>query len=270
MFVSELPSGVTIVTEKNYRDFARPQEGDLCSGYVPRSWVDAPLGASPYAGRMPHSLIIPEDEWADRIADKQANKSRLSDVATAMGDIWWNQDPSWYCWCYCVVQGAQLSLGLAGDKTRRLVPESVAGPIMNYRKKGGWPLMAVEYIAEHGVADESVWPGSTHDERNSSRYFDGSRENAAKTKFAEWWDVADYRELVSCLLRNQPVPLGYPWMGHAMLAVDVVLLQGGGTGILLLDSYARNGKYNSMVVERRRAEDFDGQALRAQLPAVAA
>lgn len=264
-YVSPL-DGDQIVTMQNWRDFARPQSGDLCSGYVPRSWVDQPLGSSPYAGRMPKELVIPEADWPEWIERKDREQSWLTDIASDMGNIWWNQDPSWYCWCYCVVQGCQLSLGLRGERTRRLVPESVAGPIMNYRKQGGWPLQAVEYIAEHGVADDSVWLGATHAQRNNSRYFAGSRENAALTRLKEWWDVADYAELVSLLLRNFPVPLGYGWMGHAMLAARVVLLKNGDTAIKLIDSYARDGQYNTMTVERRRAEDFDGQALRVVLP----
>lgn len=263
-FRSTLPPDTPEIADDNWTEFAIPmagrdEDGAQVSetGYTPRDFDQSPRGSIVCAEAFPHSMLIPRSEWRERIEEKERKKTRLSDLCTAAGPIWTNQSPSWYCWCYCVTHGVMALNAVQNERPRRLVPESVAGPIMNYRKKGGWPSKALDYIAEHGIADDTAWPWNGHTAANKKQYFAPSRANAAQTKITEWWELRTFEEKASCLLRNIPVPSGYSWMGHAMASIDLIVMRGGGFGCLDLDSYARNNMYNTKAIEERRAAGND-------------
>lgn len=263
-FVSTLPQGTIEITDKNFQDYSMPvayidEHGGRVSdsGYISRDFEEQPRGSVPEIIPFPDELLIPRDEWKERIEEKERKKQRLTDKCLAAGDIWLNQKPSWYCWCYCVVQGTMAALIEQGDPARRLVPESVAGPIMGYRKKGSWPSKAVEYAARHGIADDTAWMWESHSQANSSRYFQGSRENASLTKPHKWCDVVTFEQKASLLLRNAPIPSGYGWMGHAMCSADLVIMSNGAFGCLDIDSYARHGRFNTQAIQEDKADGED-------------
>lgn len=257
-FQSELFRGEVVIDSTNFQRHTRyDRNGVSQTGYVHRDRDKLPTGTVG-SRRMPRELIIPRDEWHERIEEQQRTKTRPTDFASRTGIEWLNQSPSWYCWCYCVVQAAMLRLAIQGEPYRgRLVPESVAGPIMNYRKQGGMPHQAVEFAKREGIADARAWPWQSHRQANDRRYYAGSRDNAAKIKIGETWDLETLDELASCLLRQIPVPGAYLFMGHAMAAADLLSL-GRGTrdsdfGVRNIDSYARGGRFNSQVLKGRQA-----------------
>lgn len=260
MFVSELPKGTVVIDDSNASQFKKRynSHGVSESGYVPRDLKAFPVGSMPFTAKFPKELYIPREQWKERIEEKQRKKTRLSDLCTASPVKWLNQSPSWYCWCYAVVHAVMVTRIVQNEPYRALVPESVAGPIKNYRKQGGWGSQALKYIAEHGVADETVWPRIKHADANTPKYFEGSRTNAAETKIDEWWDLSnDFDAKASLMLRNFPVPSGYNFMGHEMCSIDLVVLKNGGFGCMDLDSYAQNGKYNTQVLSERQGRGED-------------
>lgn len=270
MFVSALPNDTEIIDDKNWQQFKKPYNthGVSATGYVPRDLKAFPVGSMECTARFPRELLIPREQWKERIEEKQRKKTRLSDLCTASPVKWLNQSPSWYCWCYAVVHGVMVTRIVQNEPYRALVPESVAGPIKNYRKQGGWGSQALKYIAEHGVADETVWPRTNHSDANTPKYFEASRKNAAETKIAEWWDLSDdFDAKASLLLRNIPVPSGYSWMGHEMCSIDLVVMPNGGFGCMDLDSYARNGKYNTQTLSESKGTGDDMVSPRFITPA---
>lgn len=268
-FNSRLPKGCEVITDQNWRDFSRPVKGPngtSDTGYVNRDWSAQPLGSLPGSRRMPQHLIIPRDEWRERIEERERTGKTLYARLRKSKVRWLNQSPSWYCWCYAVVHGCMAQLIIQNDPHRVLVPESVAGPIKNYRKQGGWGSQALAYIVKNGVADTSVWPWESHSQANSPRYFNGSRENAALTKVEEFWDLETEEEKMSCLLRDIVVPCGYSNMGHEMCSIDPII-KDGQFGSLDLDSYAQNGKFNTKArVGRQNFVGNDMVAIRTITP----
>jgi hypothetical protein len=206
---------------------------------------------------MPQHLVYDMKTIKEMIVEREAKGLMLEPRLRKMPSLWLNQDPSWYCWCYAVVHGCMCRLVIQNEPFRRLVPESVAGPIKNYQKQGGLGYQAADYIRKNGVADASAWPWTSHTQANKRSYFEPSRENAALTKITEdgWWDLETIEEKASCLLRNIIVACGYNDMGHEMLSVDPIL-KNGEVGSLELDSYAKNGKYNTRT---RVGRDFYGE-----------
>jgi hypothetical protein len=275
-FESSLPAGAIVIDDSNWRDHVKPvsgPDGESESGYIPRDYGAEPIASGYAAKKMPRELIIPRSEWRGMIEERERTGKRLVDRLTKSGIFILNQSPSWYCWCYSTVNGVMAALISQNETPRLLSPESVAGPIMNYRKQGGWCSKALAYIAEHGVADANAWPWKSHVQANNRKYFAESRENAALTKVTEWWDLETWEEKASCLLRGITVPSCYSYQGHATNSVELIY-RDGDFGIIDNDSYSQNGKFHAYVRMGRRAFSDDTVAIRSvssnQLPATAA
>lgn len=255
-FVSQIDPRTPVVDEHNWRQHVKPPQGDDGPAYIPRDWDAQPLGSLPGTQPFPSSMLIPRVEWKERIAEKQAKKTQISDICKANPHVrWLNQARTNYCWCYAVVQGMMIARLLANEPYRRLSPASVAAPVKGYRNIGGWGSQALTYIIANGVADESVWPQNAI----SSSYFAGSRENAAQTKVLEWWDLRPrtFDEKASCLLQNLPVPSGYSWMGHEMCSCDLIVMSNGGFGCRDLNSYTNDGSFDEYILSESRGSADD-------------
>ena len=252
MYVSPLPPGAPLITLANI-DRYRVLNAGGCSASGYREPDVEELEGCAAVEEFPSELAIPESDWPMWIERQDADESSLLHLADRAGPIWLNQSPSWYCWQYCNTAAAMLGRIAQGEEPIRLVPESVAGPIMNYRKQGGWPTKGAEFMSREGIADVTAWPWESHSQANNRRYYEGSRDNAARHRIKRWIRCRHFEQKASLLLRNIPVPDGYSHMGHAMCSAKLVRLRSGDYAIADLDSYARNGKYNTKVLERRLA-----------------
>ena len=280
-FVSRLPEGTRVVTEKNLgrhnKLWHKLRDGTLVSqtGLVVRNYVTRPIACAARSRRMPPELLVPRDEWIPRIEERQRKKERLIDrlldtFITFRGQrvclfALLNQSPSWYCWCYAMTTALMASRVAENEAPRLLIPESVAGPIMRYRKQGGYCTLAWNYMAQHGVADAEAWPWERHAQANSSRYFEPSRANAALTKPFEGWDLETFDEKMSCLLRDIPTGSCYDREGHARASVDAIY-RNGQFGIIDIDSYPRGGQVDLVARMGRAAHSQDTVACRATSP----
>jgi hypothetical protein len=267
-FESTLPAGCLVVTEGNFSDYKVPvRDGISESGYIPRDWQAEPLCFGFGSRRMPQELIIPREVRKEMIEERERNGKRLIDRLQKSGVFKLDQSPSWYCWCYAATHGVMSTNISQNEPPRMLVPESVAGPIMNYRKQGGWPSKAVAYMAEHGIADASAWPWESHSQANKRSYFDPSRTNAGLTKVDEWWDIETWDEKASALLLGFACPDGYNYEGHATCSVELIW-RDGQEGCIDIDSYfKRNGnKFHARARMGRKAMGDGPTAIRSITP----
>lgn len=272
-FNSTLPAGCSVLTEDNWRDYVVPMKGGVSeSGYIERDYDEVPLGSIIGSRRMPKELIIPREVRREMVEERERKGLRLIDRLEKSGVFKLNQSPSWYCWCYAAVHGVMATSISQNEPARMLVPESVAGPIMNYRKKGGWSPKAVAYMVEHGVCDTTAWPWQSHSQSNKRQYFEPSRENAGLTKVTEVWDLENWDEKASCLLYGYAVPDGYSYEGHATCSAELIW-RNGDEGCIDIDSYYR-GTFHARARMGRRAMGHDAIAVRSvtpnQLPGVPA
>jgi hypothetical protein len=265
-FQSALPVGCPITTEQELNAPVRglDSNGVSESGYIPRDYGEDPVFSGFGARKFPRELLIPEDEWKERIEERERKGMRLVDRLEKSGVFKLNQSPSWYCWCYATIHGVMGANIGQNEPPRMLVPESVAGPIMNYRKQGGWCSKALAYIAEHGVADTSVWPWTSHSQANKRQYFEGSRENARLTIVGEWYDDLNREEKASCLLMGIPVPDCYNYEGHATCSVELIY-RDGTFGVIDIDSYYRT-QFHARARMGSRAWGSDAVAIRSVTP----
>lgn len=268
-FNSSLPAGCMVVTEDNWRDFAKPMRdhGVSESGYMRRDFGADPYFSDPAAKQFPRDLLIPEVEWKERVEERERKGLRLIDRCERSGVFRLDQSPSWYCWCYSTFHGVMAAEIAANEPARMLVPESVAGPVMKYKKKGGWCTLALKGINEYGCADTTAWPWESHSQANDPRYFANSRDNAKQTKVPEWWDNLTREEKASCLLRDIPVPDCYDYEGHATCSIELIY-RDGQFGVIDIDSYfRRNGnRFHSRARMGSRAWGSDAVGIRVVTP----
>lgn len=174
---------------------------------------------------FPDRLLIPRSEWRARIEERDARKATTRARMKRAGVKVKNQDRTNYCWSNAPVLGCEVSRINQGLGHVELSPASVAAPLKNYRNVGGWGRDALERIVSHGAAPVAVWPANAIDRKYAT---DAAARAAADYRVDEWLVLPNRSldHLISALLLNLPVAVGYNWWGHEVLAVDPTWLDG--------------------------------------------
>lgn len=172
--------------------------------------------------------LIPRSEWKDRIAEKIAQKSQISDILIARGIPSTDQNGHGYCWAYST-GGCVIALrALQNSPYVKLNPHSVAAIIKGGRDEGGWCGLSAQFLTANGIASEKFWPEHS---RSLSNDTSDCRANMALHKVTEDWvdlgqQVYDrnltFDQLATCLLLNIPCAVDFNWWGHSVMAVDLV------------------------------------------------
>lgn len=202
--------------------------------------------------------LIPRDQWSERIREQEANKTRLSDLRH------WpalDQNGQGYCWAYSSTAAVMLLRAKAGMPFRRLSAHGVACKIMNFRDRGGWGALSLDWITENGIPDVEHWP-----EKSMSRQNDKPEtwENAAEHRITEGWIDLDishpadadlsFDQVATLLLCGIPVVVDFNWWAHSVCAMDLVETSPGQFGLRILNSWSDNwGEKGTGVLEGRRA-----------------
>jgi hypothetical protein len=193
------------------------------TGLVPRDYSRHPVGCMAFAPAFPDSELVPESEWADRLAENRKTKSGLLDLREAHYEVLrsLNQDGLGLCWAFSSTKAVMYLRALANEAPLRLSAWWVAGVIKNWRDEGGWGAASLEKIVNGGVPAESYCP-------SYKRSYDTPecRANAALHRVTEWWDGAEdsraaQKQLVSMLLKRTPCVVDLNAMGHSMCAIDI-------------------------------------------------
>lgn len=208
-----------IVTDKNLL----PPDG-YKSGLVERNYDDYPVAYNSKPFTLP---LIPESEWADRLAAQKAAKAQLSDIRKIgnFGNIIpsTDQNGKGYCWAHSVVSAMMLLRAVQNEPYVELSAYAIACIIKNYRDQGGWGSQALEWVAAHGCPSSEFWPLKSMSRSNDNA---AMRANAARHKVSEWMDLQprNKAQLVTCLLLNIPVVSDFNWWGHSVCSMDIVSL----------------------------------------------
>lgn len=184
-----------------------------------------PDGYAGVAEPFPESLLIPRSEWQGRIAEREERKATIWHKAALDGWKVKDQNGTNYCWINAPTACIELIRLFQNEERVVLSPASGGAQIKNYRNVGGWGKEALEWIGENGLAPVSLWPANAI----SRQYATATTLATAKMyRQTEWWElkVRSLDQLVSCLLRDHPVAVGYNWWGHEVTACDPVWLDG--------------------------------------------
>lgn len=202
--------------------------------------------------------LIPRSQWSERIKEQEATKTRLSDLRTwpALDQGQWG-----YCWAYSSTAAVMLLRAKAGMPYRRLSAHAVACKIMNFRDRGGWGALSMDWMTDHGVPDVEHWPEQSMNRQNNN---DNTWRNAAEHRITEGWIDLDishpadadlsFEQVATLLLCNIPVVVDFNWWAHSVCAMDLVETSPGQFGLRILNSWSDNwGEKGTGVLEGRRA-----------------
>lgn len=176
--------------------------------------------------------LIPRSEWAERIRDKVAAKSQLSDIRLR-GDNGnpiksLDQNGQGYCWAYGSTMALIMLRAAANLPHVRLSAHAIGCMVKGFRDEGGWGALSLDFIVARGVPSVQTWP-----EKSMSRANDkpATWEDAAQYKVVESWmdtEAAVYdrnlsfEQQISLLLSNVPEVGDYDWWGHCVCGLDAV------------------------------------------------
>lgn len=193
------------------------------TGLIPRNYETHPVGCYAFAPSFPDTELIPESEWANRLADNRATKSGLLDLREDNYGVLksLDQDGLGLCWAFSTTKAVMYLRQLMNAPPLRLSAWYVAGIIKRWRDEGGWGAASLEFIVKSGVPAESFCP-SYHAGFDTPE----TRANAALHKVTEWWDGSDdprlaTKQLVSSLLLRKPCVVDLNDMSHSMCAIDI-------------------------------------------------
>lgn len=220
-----------VIDDANYmeRCFVKTHGSDIGYGLIPRNYSANPVGyidGSTTFDRLNDDLpVIPWSEMPDRIAEKVATKSQLSDIRTFPS---LDQNGQGYCWSYSTTGAAMLLRAKAGMPYVRLSGHANAWVIKNGRDQGGWGAQSLERAMTHGIPDVDHWKEKSMSASNNTAE---TWANAALHKISEGFidlDAAQYdrrlsfQQVLTCLINNIPVISDFNWWGHSVCAMDAV------------------------------------------------
>jgi hypothetical protein len=218
-------------------------------GLAPRNYATHPVGCYATLPALGVDFpLIPESEWSERLKDKIAQKSLLSDLRLA-GDGGKpipsrDQNGKGYCWMHSGVSAMLLHRCASNQPYADLSAYAGACIIKSYRDEGGWGAEGCDFLAQRGIPTAQFWP-----QRSMSRDNDKPETwaDAAKHKItAGWWDVGTdqydrkltWQQLATLWLSDCPTVNDYNWWSHSVCGADLV--EGASTwGKLRADSGKR-------------------------------
>jgi len=230
--------------------------------------IKDPVGTPPFEIKT-----IPRSQWSDIIKDKKKYKWNLSDIRNR-GDRGkqissLDQNGQGYCWAYSTGAAVTLCRAKSHEPYVRLSPHAVAWVIKNGRDEGGWGALSAEFIAEKGIPSINTWPEKSMNGRQYN--VAATWEEAKLYKTTEDFVQRDARvydrnltfdQIATCLLTNNPVVCDFRWWGHSVCAMDLVEVEPGSFGLLIINSWSdRWGKDGTGVLRDEKAKPMGAVAV---------
>lgn len=202
---------------------------DQSRGYHARDWRENPQGGAWRGSKsFPKELIIPRDEWDERIEEQERTKTRLSDLVLEAGLPCKDQASTNYCWINAPTHVAEINLIQQNQRKPDgslvvLSPASVGCKVKSFRNQGGWGQEGLDYAIEHGWVTVEKWPANA-----INRSYDTAEawEEAKKYKPTNFFDLTSrsFNEKASAHLRRMATADGYSWWSHEVTGYDLVIV----------------------------------------------
>jgi len=234
-------------------------------GLIAGRGASAEYGA--VAQPVPKELLIDPSEFQARIQEKEEKQNRTSDLIRQKKLPSKNQRSLNYCWAFAPTHALEIIRMQQNEPYVSLSPASVGGPLKNWRNVGGMGFDALARLVDYGAVPSANFPDTDLDRRLLTPE---NLQLALNYRVTGWWELQprNMTELVSLLLRNIPVPVGYDWWEHEVTAVDAVWINGA-VAIRIRNQWWPDGQTpwgddNFAVLQGRKAIPDDAVA-----PAVA-
>ena len=195
-------------------------------GLIPRDFADRPEGYHAAMPSFPQELLIPEDEWPERLKQQQDAQASNYDLRNLYYDTLksLDQDGLGLCWAFSSTKADMYARIRAGEPPLVLSPWYVAGKVKGWRDQGGSGDESAAFLASNGAPTMEKVP------RYSSSYVNQDVvQDAAQHKITVWYDGTQSRDMnrkimVSAFLLGGIPILDLNWLGHSMCGCRVVSL----------------------------------------------
>src|SRR3954447_12162692 len=137
-----------------------PVPAGRSTGLIPRNYSTHPVGGYAFAPAFPEGELVPENEWADRLAENRRTKSGLLDLRDARYDALksLDQDGLGLCWAFSTTKAVMYTRALMNEPPVVLSAWYVAGRIKGWRDERGWGAASLEFVVSDGVPALSACP----------------------------------------------------------------------------------------------------------------
>ncbi len=209
-----------LITDGNWQDVR--QEYGVLPRFIAYGSDEALQRGMKPLGDYP-DMLIPEDEWKERIAEANEKKTMPMHHFEAAGAPAKQQGSTNYCWAYGMTSTVEAMRLAEGQPWRRLAPATL-GWLVNFRNAGYYLSETIRGASERGIASSDFAGDGTTNERS---FKSGWKEDALRHKPSEWFDTDRsseklmVRHCVSLLLTGLPLYIAYNWWSHALMMAAV-------------------------------------------------
>jgi hypothetical protein len=255
-------------------------DGDKKShGLIPRNYLTHPQGCYAAAPALAVDFpLIPRSEWSDRIKEKVATKSQLSDIrlkGNAGGVIpSLDQNGKGYCWAHSSTGSVMMLRATMNEPYVPLSAYAVACIIKGYRDEGGWGAESLDFIMNKGVPSQALWPQQSMSQSNdkpetwANALLHKVTAGFVDLSAAQYDRKLTFDQVGTLLLSNVPVVADFNWWSHSVCLLDLVEISSGSFGVRLLNSWGDSWSDRGMgTLEGNKAIPDGAVAPRTTLPA---
>lgn len=227
--------GEFVINDDNAGSFVDKEDQGFAKGLVPRDYSQHPVGAAASSVAFSEAIeLIPREKWPAMCAEQREKKSSLYHIRETGGPSGGripslDQNGQGFCWIYSVTGCVQLLRAAAGMEYVELSPHSGACKIFGFQDRGAWGALALDFIAENGIAAAKDWPQkSMHKRHDNARTW----KNAKKYRVTEGWIDLDidhaseahlnFDQVATLLLSRVPVVCDFNWWGHSVFAFELI------------------------------------------------
>lgn len=201
--------------------------------------------------------LIPEDEWPERIREREATGLTNRQLKDHLGIECLFQNGHPLCWAHGITQALRYLKAQNGEPVPHYSAASLAMRVTGFRNRGGWADEALDGLQQHGINTADEWPINSLSRSNDNEQ---TRTEARHRIVTEFFDLQprNFGELVTCLLYGIPVAVAFNYWRHAVVGIDAVL-KGGEVCLLIENSWGPSYGQNGLAVMCGRKKFADEQ-----------
>lgn len=239
MYLSPLYPREPIITEYNSGLFAPASDVEINGIRYSRGLLlpESKPRASSWMAQWTRP-VYPRSEWKDRIEEREQTRTIFSKLVRAKKIPTPDQNGTNFCWVYGPITALICMRAWRNLPYVEYSRESVGAPIKNYRDDGGWGDEALKRIVEVGPMPQNLWP--RHVISGGKKYNTAANLLIANQHIvSEFITLQDrnFSQLITALLDDLVVAVGYNWWKHEVCAIDPVVIGTNEFGIRIWNSW---------------------------------
>lgn len=199
------------------------------TGLIPRDYDKNPLGSLMFASPFPEDEIIPDKDIEGWIKQKEEDESTLLHHWKRGVNVVLDQNGLGYCHAFSPTSGVMVLREVQGLPFVLMSASSIGGPVTGYRNQGAYIHDDCKQLVSGGISPVAIGGKDIYPMTTTKNYMtDEAKALASLNRCEEFWegDNRQDRQVISCLCRDKPVPVGYNWWGHAVTLLWVTLVDG--------------------------------------------